>query len=143
MKICAITLPARLSEHDILSLCEQLRLYSSKWREIGTGLRFTASELSTIQASPAHFMSAPCSYLEAMLALWQQWIPGDSRGSKNYATLESLKTAIAIYNLECISFCLSMRIISLMYQNAFYKSGTRLTPKELELSGLINNTSLQ
>ena len=44
MKICAVTLPARLSEHDIPSLCEQLRPYSSKWREIGTGLRFTASE---------------------------------------------------------------------------------------------------
>ena len=84
----------RLCEHDIPSLCERLRLHSSKWREIGTGLRFTASELDIIQASPARLASAPYSYLEAMLALWQQWVPGDSRGSKNYATLESLKTAI-------------------------------------------------
>ena len=58
------------------------------------GLRFTASELFTIQASPAHFANAPSSYLEAMLAIWQQWAPGDARGSKNYATLELLKTAV-------------------------------------------------
>ena len=38
-------------------------------------------ELSVIEASPALLASAPGSYLDAMLAEWQQWAPGDVRGT--------------------------------------------------------------
>jgi len=29
-----------------------------------------------------------------MLARWIQWAPGDARGSRDYATLEALRTAV-------------------------------------------------
>ena len=84
----------KLLEQDIGILYEQLRSHSTNWESIGIGLRFTVSELLVIKAAPAHFADAPCSYLRAMLSIWQQWAPGDARGSKSYATLESLKTAV-------------------------------------------------
>ena len=85
----------KLLEQDIGILYEQLRSHSSKWWDIGVGLRFTTSQLDMIKNKPAHFADAPCSYLSEMLSTWQQWAPGDARGSKNYATLESLKTAVS------------------------------------------------
>ena len=86
----------KLLEQDIGILYEQLRSHSTKWESIGVGLRFTASEIFVIKAAPG----APYSYLRAMLSIWQQWAPGDARGSKNYATLESLKTAVSKAGLE-------------------------------------------
>ena len=83
-----------MSEGAVTSLCEQLRLHASKWKEIGTGLQFTHPELSSIGADPTSLTNAPFSYLSEMLAIWQQWAPRDARGSKNYATLESLKMAV-------------------------------------------------
>ena len=85
----------KLLEQDIGILYEQLRSHSAKWDSIGVGLRFTASEIFVIKAAPDYFADAPYSYLRAMLSIWQQWAPGDARGSKSYATLESLKTAVS------------------------------------------------
>ena len=36
----------------------------------------------------------PASYLSAMLSAWQQWAPGDARGSRDYATMEALSGAV-------------------------------------------------
>ena len=38
---------------------------------------------------------APVSHLGAMLEEWIQWAPGDSRGSKSFATIGSLKKALS------------------------------------------------
>ena len=51
-------------------------------------------ELSVIEASPALLAGAPTSYLDTMLAEWQQWAPGDARGSTSYATLHALRSAV-------------------------------------------------
>ena len=58
-------------------------------------LRVTSQEgMSSIKATPALLAGAPTSYLDAMLAEWQQWAPGDVRGSTDYATLDALKEAV-------------------------------------------------
>ena len=76
------------------SLFEQLGPHAAKWREIGTYLGFRQPELNLIQSSPANFMGAPGSWLSAMLTEWLEWKPGDQRGSKEYASLESVKIAV-------------------------------------------------
>ena len=40
-------------------------------------------------------MQAPLSHLNDMLSDWYQWAPGDGRGSKDYATLGALKSAMS------------------------------------------------
>ena len=37
---------------------------------------------------------APVSYLNTMLSSWLRWAPGDARGSRDYATIQNLKTAV-------------------------------------------------
>jgi hypothetical protein len=59
------------------------------------GLGFKDEELNTIQAGPLHLSTAPGSWLSAMLADWRKWAPTDARGSKSYATLYSLRTAVS------------------------------------------------
>ena len=81
------------SSHHAL-LLTQLKQHATKWKEIGTHLGFTQGELSNIQASPLHLNEAPKSWLSAMLSEWLEWAPGDQRGSKNYATLSGLKSAV-------------------------------------------------
>ena len=84
-----------LSEHDLSALYEKLSPFSYKWKEIATHLGFISSELSNIEANPMHLLSEPPkSYLSAMLSSWLQWAPGDARGSVNYATVSSLRTAM-------------------------------------------------
>ena len=85
---------AAISKQDFNRVCMILRSHSHKWKQIGQGLGFTADELSIIEATPTLFTSAPLSYLDAMLSDWQQWAPGDWRGSTDYATLASLKSAV-------------------------------------------------
>ena len=53
-----------------------------------------AYELQNIEATPTLLTSAPSSYLDKMLSVWQQWAPGDARGSSSYATLEALVSAV-------------------------------------------------
>ena len=71
-----------------------LKQYSYKWRAIGQALGFKASELGSIAGRPLLLLDAPNSYLSAMLSEWQLWAPGDHRGSRTYATLHSLRTAV-------------------------------------------------
>lgn len=75
-------------------MTEKLMPYSYRWRRIGQSLGFTADELNNIEAKPNLFANAPSSYLSAMLSDWGQWVPEDSRGSADYATLESLRMAV-------------------------------------------------
>ena len=83
-----------LSEGDLTGIMDILRPQSFKWKAIGQGLGFASFELSAIEANPLLFAGAPDSYLSALLGDWMKWGPGDSRGSKDYATLQSLGTAV-------------------------------------------------
>ena len=73
------------------SLIEQLGPHADKWKMIGTYLGFHQKELRLIESSPIHLMTAPGSWLSAMLEAWLEWKPGDSRGT---VSLESLKNAV-------------------------------------------------
>ena len=86
--------PTRLSEQDFARISAKLSPHSSRWRRIGEGLGFTPAELSNIEAAPLLLPGAPVSYLSAILSGWLQWAPGDARGSRDYATLQSLRTAV-------------------------------------------------
>ena len=83
-----------ISEQEFSRAHGILQRQSHKWKLIGQYLGFTADELSNIEARPALFNTAPGSYLDAMLSDWQQWAPGDCRGSTDYATLAFLKNAV-------------------------------------------------
>ena len=76
------------------ALLSQLKTHAAKWRGIGTFLGFCQGELDTIASKPNIQQQAPVSWLSAMLAEWLEWAPGDERGSKNYATLSGLKSAV-------------------------------------------------
>ena len=75
-------------------ICDKLRTHAHKWKDIAHGLGFLASELKNIEADPTNLINAPASYLYAMLDSWLQWAPGDDRGSRDYATVRSLSTAV-------------------------------------------------
>ena len=84
----------RLEEVHLFPLHHQLKAYASKWREIGLFLGFRINELSEIQSRPILFAGAPRSWLQMLLAEWLKWIPGDTRGSTEYASLSALKSAV-------------------------------------------------
>ena len=92
-----------LSEGDFTGIMDILRPHSFKWKSIGQGLGFTSPELSTIEATPSLFTGAPASFLSALLGGWMQWAPGDARGSKDYATLQSLHTAVSKAGLGVVA----------------------------------------
>ena len=94
VSISSSSTPTRLSEREFARISAQLSPHSYMWRRIGEGLGFTPAELSTIEATPTLLPGAPVSYLSAMLSGWLQWAPGDARGSRDYATLQSLRTAV-------------------------------------------------
>ena len=83
-----------ISQQDFSRAQAILQHHSHKWEKIAQGLGFTPNELSIIKARPALLMDAPTSYLDAMLAEWQQWAPGDARGSTGFATLDALRKAV-------------------------------------------------
>jgi hypothetical protein len=83
-----------ITEDEITRACEILSAHSYKWREIGEGLGFRAPELNDIASRPLLLHGAPKSFLSAMLSEWQQWVPGDHRGSSTFATLPSLRVAV-------------------------------------------------
>ena len=90
-----ITVPSgRLQADDYNWICDRLRPHAHKWKDIGHGLGFLAAELNCIEADPKNLINAPASYLYAMLDSWLQWAPGDDRGSRDYATVRSLSTAV-------------------------------------------------
>lgn len=76
------------------TLCEQLRPCAAKWDDIAKGLKFKGYEIGNIRADPMKLINAPGSYLDAVLATWPLWAPGDKRGTEDNATLEALKSAV-------------------------------------------------
>ena len=82
------------SQQDFSRAQTILQDYAHKWERIAQGLGFKANEISIIRAKPALYADAPRSYLDAMLEEWQQWAPGDARGSTCYATLDALRAAV-------------------------------------------------
>lgn len=65
---------------------------------IGEGLGFTTAELFRIKDNAIICTDAPSSYsyMSDMLSSWVRWAPGDARGSRDYATMDSLRTALEI-----------------------------------------------
>ena len=87
-----ITVPSRrLDVTDYNWICVKLRPYAYLWKDIGLGLGFLAAELNCIEANHRNDIN---SSLYAMLDNWLQWAPGDDRGSRDYATVRSLSTAV-------------------------------------------------
>ena len=85
----------KLEKQHFPSLYRQLSEHASKWKEIGTDLGFLHGELSNIEAMPSLHHEAPKGFLREMLSQYLEWAPGDSRGSKEYATLGALKEAVS------------------------------------------------
>ena len=85
----------RLTAKHFPALLQQLKVHAHRWREIGTHLGFHPGSLSNIEARLSLMYGAPVSHLGALLEEWIQWAPGDSRGSKNFATIGSLKKALS------------------------------------------------
>ena len=86
--------PLTTEEHYSF-LCKALEIHAAKWKDIGRNLQFLPGELTNIEARPILLLTAPKSFLHAMLEEWLQWAPGDHRGSKNFATLEALQLALS------------------------------------------------
>ena len=89
-------------------LCKALEIHAAKWKDIGRNLQFLPGELMNIEARPMLLMTAPKSFLHAMLEEWLQWAPGDHRGSKNFATLEALQLALSESGLGAAAARLSI-----------------------------------
>ena len=86
----------QLNERDHhTKLLSQLKIHAAKWRDIGTYLGFGQGELDIIQSKPMLVTQGPVSYLNEMLSWWFQWAPKDGRGSKDFATLGALKSAMS------------------------------------------------
>ena len=85
----------RLEKHHHTLLFGQLSGHASKWREIGIYLGFLNNELENIETKPSLYHGGQKSFLCEMLFEWLEWAPGDKRESKEYATLEALKTAVS------------------------------------------------
>ena len=88
-----------IEKSGLRHLLSQLEHCALKWRDIGTNLIFLSNELDIIEGNPTLLQGAPKSWLRAMLEEWLEWAPGDKRGSKSYATLDSLKSALREANL--------------------------------------------
>ena len=84
-----------ISQQEFSRIQRILQRHANKWKRIGQGLGFVPDELNDIESRPALFNTAPRSYLDAMLSEWWEWAPGDGRGSTDYATLASLKSAVS------------------------------------------------
>ena len=83
-------------------LLKQLNPYANKWKDIALRLGFQEKELNSIQEK-YNMLSGDYDddiWLNAMLAEWLKWIPGDSRGSTNPASLEALKLVLTEIGLS-------------------------------------------
>jgi hypothetical protein len=74
-------------------LCEKIKPCASHWKFIAASLSFTYNEIINIEANPRNVQSN--SFLNDVIGVWLNWAPGDGRGSKDYATLEHLQTAVS------------------------------------------------
>ena len=81
-----------LDDSHFSDIYSQLKKCSVKWKEIGTYLGFSQGELDNIGATLN--TEGVQGYLRTMLSKWFEWAPGDHRGSKQVATLGSLKEAV-------------------------------------------------
>ena len=53
-------------------------------------------------------MNAPGAYMDGTIERWSHWAPGDARGSKDYATLEALRTAVDKAGCSVIAVTLTL-----------------------------------
>ena len=107
-----IIVPSRLLNADDYNwICDKLRPHAHKWKDIAHGLGFHAAELNCIEADPKNLINAPTSYLYAILDSWLQWAPGDDRGSRDYATVRSLSTAVDKAGLGVLAQDLRLLIV--------------------------------
>ena len=83
------------SESHLPELLRKLNDHACRWRDIGMYLGFRQGELDYIQGKPLLLTESPRSWLREMLGAWLEWAPGDSRGSDAFASIESLKCALA------------------------------------------------
>ena len=98
--IIYVGLPRIIGDRHHGIIYQRLTLYATKWRDIGMALGFLEGELDNIQSNPMLLtQTPPKSWLSEMLSQWLQWGPGDARGSKDYASIESLKEALLNLNL--------------------------------------------
>ena len=91
---------SHIVESDHSDIYRKLELHAFKWRDIGRALGFLEGELENIQSNALLLtQSPPKSWLREMLRQWSQWAPRDSRGSSDFATRESLCSALLNVNL--------------------------------------------
>ena len=88
-----------MNDDDHYSIYNKLKGKAAKWRVIGKELGFKEGEMDNIQSQPTLFIRGLEGYLSEMLSQWLQRAPGDGRGSKDFATKESLEAAILKANL--------------------------------------------
>ena len=94
MSVLSVHVGVRLTARDLPALFKQLKYHAARWKQIGLHLGFLPGELSNIESRPTLIQEAPVSFLGALLEELIQWAPGDSRGSTDFATIESLKGAL-------------------------------------------------
>ena len=87
-------------------LCNQLRPQASRWEDIAKGLGFLPGEIANIKADGSRLMSAPGSYMDAVLDTWMNWGPRDERGTTDVATLEQLQRVLNSLNLSRLELTL-------------------------------------
>ena len=93
------TSETRFNDADHSSIYSKLKGKAANWKDIGEALGFKEGEMNNIESRPKLYMQAPESFLREMLSQWLQWAPGDGRGSKGFATRESLRAALLEANL--------------------------------------------
>ena len=120
----------RLTDRHLPSLVHQLKIHAPKWREIGLHLGFLPGELSNIESRPSLIQGAPVSFLGALLKELVQWAPGDSRGSIEFATLESLKNALNSAGLGATAYDLTVepRMSSTRFLGIYASPSTYMHP---------------
>ena len=84
----------RLEKEHHAQLFEQLSRCAAEWKNIGLYLGFHSGELDNIAAKLSLLHEGTEGYLREMLSKYLEWVPGDQRGNKQYATLEALKRAV-------------------------------------------------
>lgn len=90
-------------------LFEQLDSSAIHWEKIGMALGFLCNEIHTIRSVPMNVIVGPRGCLSEIVSRWLCWAPGDSRGSKDFATLEALKEAVTKADLAFVADRLILR----------------------------------
>ena len=72
----------------------------SQWEHIAQQLGFKAYEIKNIASSLVRIQDG--YFITDVISAWLQWAPGDTRGSKDFATLEALQEALSNSNIDRI-----------------------------------------